>query len=80
MKFLLEDSEHGAANRDVLADWLADWLPLAEDAAQALRPVFADLPAGIEFEAARTNARIDFDEMCEQCGVADLTAAAGGAK
>jgi propane 2-monooxygenase small subunit len=80
MKFVLEDSEHGAANREVLAEWLADWLPLAEDAAQALRPVFADLPAGISFEDARANARIDFDELCEQCGVAELTASAGGAK
>jgi hypothetical protein len=59
---------------------MADWLPLAEDAVQALRPVFADLPAGIPFEDARANARIDFDELCEQCGVAELTASAGGAK
>jgi len=80
VKFLLEDSEHGAANRDVLADWLADWLPPAEDAAQALQPVFAELPAGIGFEDARANARIDFDELCEQCGVADLAATVGGAR
>ena len=56
------------------------WLPPAEEAAQALRPVFAELPAGIPFEDARANARIDFDELCEQCGVADLAATAGGAK
>ena len=80
MKFVLEDAEHGAANRDVLAEWLADWLPLAEEAAQALRPVFDDLPAGISFEDARANARIDFDELCEQCGVADLAGAGAGVR
>ena len=56
VKFLLDDAEHGAANRDVMGEWLADWLPPAEEAAQALRPVFDELPAGIPFEDARANA------------------------
>ena len=80
VKFLLEDETHGTANRDVLGEWLADWLPLADEAAQALQPVFDELPAGIGFEDARTNVRIDFDELCEQCGVTELAATTGGAR
>ena len=80
VRFLLDDAEHGAANRAVLTGWLADWVPPADEAAQALQPVFDELPAGIEFEAARTNVRIDFDALCEQCGLTDAAVAAGGAK
>jgi propane 2-monooxygenase small subunit len=80
VKFLLDDETHGEANREVLTEWLADWLPLAGEAAQALEPVFDELPAGIGFEDARTNTRIDFDVLCEQCGVSDAAALAGGAK
>ena len=79
-KFVLDDEEHGAANRAVMTEWLADWVPLADEAAQALQPVFDELPAGIEFEAARTNVKIDFDVLCDQCGLADAALAAGGAR
>jgi propane monooxygenase small subunit len=78
--FLLDDETHGVANREVLEAWLADWLPLADEAAAALRPVFDELPAGIEFDDARANVRIDFDALCEQCGVTEAAAPAGGAK
>jgi hypothetical protein len=67
--FVLADAEHGAANRDVLSGWLADWTPLAEEAAAALEPVFADLPAGIPYEDARANVRIDVDELREEAGI-----------
>jgi len=42
--------------------------------------VFDELPAGIEFDDARANVRIDFDALCELCGVTDAAALAGGAK
>jgi propane monooxygenase small subunit len=80
VRFVLEDAEHGAANRDVLAEWLADWLPHADQSALALQPVFDELPAGIPFEDARVNVRIDLDELCEECGVTELAAIAGGAR
>jgi hypothetical protein len=80
VKFLLDDPNHGTANREVVTGWITDWLPHAGEAAQALQPVFDELPAGIGFEDARTNTRIDFDELCEQCGVAEAAVAAGGAK
>jgi hypothetical protein len=79
VKFVSEDSEHGAANRAVLGEWLADWQPHADEAAEAIRPVFDDLPAGISFDEARANVRIDTDELIEECGIAAAAPAAGGA-
>lgn len=78
MRFVLGDAEHGAANREVLARWLADWMPHAEDAALAMEAVFAELPAGIPFEHARANVRIDVDELLEETDLAGLAQA--GAK
>jgi hypothetical protein len=74
VKFVLADSDNGAANRDVLAGWLADWTPLAEEAAVALGAVFADLPDGIGFDDARANVRIDVDELLAEAGLAEVTA------
>jgi hypothetical protein len=67
VQFVLDDAEHGAANRDVLAGWLADWAPLAEEAAEGVRAVFEELPAGIPYEEARANVKIDVDELMEEC-------------
>jgi hypothetical protein len=80
VKFVLADAEHGPSNREVVAEWLAEWLPLADQVALALQPVFDDLPAGIPFEDARANVRIDLDELYEECGVSELAATAGGAR
>jgi propane 2-monooxygenase small subunit len=77
-RFVLADPEHGSANRDVLDRWLADWTPLAEEAALALRPVFAELPAGIPFDDARANVQIDRDELMAACGLAEAAAREGG--
>ncbi len=77
VKFVSEDSEHGAANREVLSRWLAEWMPLAEQAADGVRPVFDDLPAGIAFDDAQANVQIDVDELLSESGLAE--AAAGGA-
>ncbi|MGH2979115.1 MAG: hypothetical protein ACRDLQ_05705, partial [Solirubrobacterales bacterium] len=75
MRFVLDDAEHGAANGEVLERWLADWVPLAEDAALALQAVFADLPDGIPFDDARVNVRIDVDELFDESGLAQPAAA-----
>jgi hypothetical protein len=78
VRFLLEDAEHGAANREVLSRWIADWQPLAEDAARAARVVFDELPAGISFDEARANVQIDLNEMMNECGLSELAPTAGG--
>lgn len=79
VQFVLADAEHGAANREVVSGWLADWMPLAEDAAEGVHAVFDDLPAGISFDDARANVKIDVDELMEECGLAGPVGAAGGA-
>jgi propane monooxygenase small subunit len=77
VQFVFADDEYGGANRDVLAGWLADWMPLAEEAAEGVRAVFEDLPAGITYEDARANVKIDVDEIMEECGLAGVGAAGG---
>jgi propane 2-monooxygenase small subunit len=78
VKFATEDAEHGEANQEVLAGWVAEWAPLADEAAQGLKAIFEDLPAGIAFDDARANVKIDVDALMEECGLA-AAAAAGGA-
>jgi propane 2-monooxygenase small subunit len=80
IRFLLDDAEHGGENRQVLERWLAEWMPLAEEAAVALGPVFADLPDGIPFDDARANVQIDMDELFEESGLVQPAKAAGGAR
>jgi propane 2-monooxygenase small subunit len=77
VRFVSEDAEHGDANREVLAGWIAEWAPLAEDAARGIEPVFVDLPAGIGYEDARTNVKIDVDALMEECELAQHTATGG---
>ena len=43
----------------MLSGWIDDWLPEATAAADALEPVFAELPAGTVFEEVRGNVERD---------------------
>ena len=79
VRFVAEDPEHGGANREVLGRWVAEWLPLAEQAAQGVQVVFDELPAGISFDDASTNVRIDVDALMEECELAEPAQAGGGA-
>ena len=71
-RFVREDATHGTSNREVLREWVAEWLPEAHEAARALEPIFDALPAGIAFGDARANVQIDVDEMFEESGLSDL--------
>jgi hypothetical protein len=71
VRFVRDDEEHGAANRDVIDGWVADWLPQAHESAEALEAIFDRLPAGIAFADARANVQIDVDELFEESGIAD---------
>jgi hypothetical protein len=70
VRFVCEDAEHRAANREIIGGWVAEWLPEAHAAAEALEPVFDQLPAGIAFPDARVNVQIDVDELFDDCGIA----------
>ncbi len=77
VRFVLADEEHGGANRAVLDGWRDEWMPLAEEAALGLKPVFEQLPAGIAFDDARANVQIDVDELLVECELAEPAPAAG---
>ena len=69
VRFVCEDPEHGASNREIVTGWLDDWMGAAHAAADALEPVFDELPAGIPFADARANVQIDVDQLLEDCGM-----------
>jgi hypothetical protein len=50
-RFACDDPEHGAANRERIGAWLADWAPEADAAVDALEPLFSALP-GVDFAGA----------------------------
>ena len=77
VRFVLADEEHGGANRAVLDGWRDEWMPLAEEAALGLKPVFEQLPAGIAFDDARANVQIDVDELLADCELTEPAPAAG---
>jgi propane monooxygenase small subunit len=51
-RFLIADPEHGPANRERIAAWVADWLTEAVGAAEALMPLAERLPVGIDVDRA----------------------------
>jgi hypothetical protein len=71
MRFAAEDATHGAANREVIAGWIADWLPQARAAAEALEPVFAAMPRAVVFADAMANVDRDLDDLHEQAGITE---------
>ena len=48
VRFLSADPAHGAENREVIERWVAEWEPLANEAAVALAPLAEQIPRGID--------------------------------
>jgi propane 2-monooxygenase small subunit len=71
-RLVLEDERHGAANREVVGAWLADWMPAAHQAAQALAALVDELPIGFAFEPAMAGVLRDAEEYFELAGVGGL--------
>ena len=40
MQLVCTDADHADANKEIIRDWLATWIPRSEQAAEALRSVF----------------------------------------
>ncbi|WP_354698374.1 Propane 2-monooxygenase, hydroxylase component small subunit [Paraconexibacter sp. AEG42_29] len=76
-QFGTEDEQHAAANRSLIASWLADWEPEALAAVDALEPIFAGAP-GVDFAAARARVVADQQALVAAAGLvaADPVAAA----
>jgi len=76
MAHVLGDDAHGAGNREVLAGWLASWLPACVAAVEALGGVIEEMPVGFSAEDARERVLASTAALHEQAGVADLAKAA----
>lgn len=72
----LDDAENGEHNRETIAGWMADWLPLAQEAAEAVIAIVDELPIGIDVDAAQERITRDVAAFHERAGVAELTGAA----
>ncbi len=59
---LARDSEHGAANKEIMQGWLAQWIPVSLHAAQELQPIWSQplervVPFSESFAAAKNDLR-----------------------
>lgn len=76
LKMLFEDEEHGAHNHSVVTGWLAEWLPEAEAATEALGGVIDELPVSFDHGDAIGRIRRDAATYHEGLGVSSHKAAA----
>jgi ferredoxin-NADP reductase len=77
MRFLLDDPEHGASNRELISGWVRDWLPEALEAALALAPLAEQVPVGIDEDRAVERVREYAGAMLEQAGLPELCSIVG---
>jgi NAD(P)H-flavin reductase/ferredoxin len=77
VRFVVEDPEHGAANREKVTAWIEDWLPQALESALALAPIAESLPVGIDIERAAEMVRRDAGAMLADCGLPELASLVG---
>jgi propane monooxygenase coupling protein len=77
VRFLVEDAEFGARNREVLAGWVADWLPQAEQAGVALAPL---APIGVDAQRALLGVRRSSAELLGQVGLQPSRTAPAGSR
>lgn len=63
VRFCIEDEEFGQANRAVIAGWLDDWNPLAEEAAASVAPEIERVPRARSAEDALEQVRRERDEL-----------------
>jgi propane monooxygenase small subunit len=40
---LADDEQHGSANRELMQQWLAEWIPVSLEAAQQLQPIWSQV-------------------------------------
>ncbi len=74
-QFVVGDEEHGAANRELVAGWLADWEADATTAVDALAGVFAAAP-GTDYDAGRAAVVAEQQALVEAVGARDAAATA----
>jgi propane monooxygenase small subunit len=68
MSFLVEDAQFGESNREILDAWLADWRPMAQEAMEALKPVFDEV-SDSAFDSSRARVEQDLTDMLVEGGL-----------
>jgi Methane/Phenol/Alkene Hydroxylase len=67
-RFVLADPKHGRANRESIQNWLDRWIPLGEQAAKALRPIFELEGLNVEpFDDCFTRVQIRHQQIIAEC-------------
>ena len=70
MKDMLEDDEHGDANRGLMQEWLERWVPLSVAAARGLEPIWSEPELRpIEFEESFRRAMERFEGILGDLGL-----------
>jgi NAD(P)H-flavin reductase/ferredoxin len=69
VRFLSGDAAHGDHNRAVIERWVADWEPLANEAALALAPLAEQIPRGIDTRSAVERVRAYAERVHAQTDV-----------
>lgn len=70
LRFVLDDPQHGTANREVLAEWLAEWQELADEAMAALRPLFDAAGRAGSYDASIARVQDDLTTLLSGAGLA----------
>jgi propane monooxygenase small subunit len=67
---LVDDEEHGDANRAQLQEWLERWTPLSLDAARRLQPVWSQVSERVlRFEESLDRSRRRFEDLLDGLGL-----------
>jgi NAD(P)H-flavin reductase/ferredoxin len=77
VRFLLEDSQFGDANRATITGWVRDWLPKALEAGLALAPLANEVPAGIDAQKAIERVTAYAGAMLEEAALPELCSLVG---
>ena len=77
VRFLTADAEHGEANRELIGDWVRDWLPEALEAGLALSPLAERIPGGFDIEAALDGLRRYTAALLVEAGLDELASLVG---
>lgn len=70
-RMLADDSEHGAANKAQLGEWLAKWNAQAEEAARTLQPIWSQISEKVvRFEDSLDRSKARQQALLEDIGLA----------
>lgn len=68
---LVDDTEHGSANKKIIADWLEKYVPLCVEAARQARALWDLQPSdAVTFDEAYGKVTSRFDEILSEVGIA----------